>query len=250
MKTHVYGISKKTGDLTICRARNPETCPYHAKDSHKEMTANDAIKYQEQLARPQHTAVINGLKKRPAIRKPTASTPVLNQTQEQVIHEAPVMAAQLLNEFRNSQNYLTSSRQWMDSPAGQQHVIGTMMKYNQLIDQGTTPNGVQDRIVKLQVNQPDNGMYEVKVDLDRPVNGINDIINTNQEEFIRTYISNEATHDWNTPQDDDSQGQATFTPTSELTLKSRIVSNGRLSLVYTGPMERPHDGDLGGTKAH
>ena len=110
------GIDKKTGERTLCRAKDPEKCPYHSDGSHKEMSQREVDAFNEGVAaeRARATGLHNSLSKT-AVDADASRDPAMRSA-ERIRSE---MAERLLAMARKtSAENVTGDvfdRDWMDS---------------------------------------------------------------------------------------------------------------------------------------
>lgn len=110
------GIDKKTGERTLCRAKDPEKCPYHSDGSHKEMSQREINAFNEGVAaeRARATGLHNSLSK--TAGKADASRDPTMRSVDRIRSE---MTDRLLDMAREtSAENVTGDvfdRDWMDS---------------------------------------------------------------------------------------------------------------------------------------
>lgn len=110
------GIDKKTGERTLCRAKDPEKCPYHSDGSHKEMSQREINAFNEGVAaeRARATGLHNSLSKT-AVDANASRDPAMRSV-DRIRSE---MADRLLDMARKtSAENVTGDvfdRDWMDS---------------------------------------------------------------------------------------------------------------------------------------
>lgn len=110
------GIDKKTGERTLCRAKDPGKCPYHSDGSHKEMSQREVDAFNEGVAaeRARATGLHNSLSKT-AVDADASRDPAMRSV-DRIRSE---MADKLLDMAREtSAENVTGDvfdRDWMDS---------------------------------------------------------------------------------------------------------------------------------------
>lgn len=224
MKTQVYGVSKKTGELTPCRAKNPDTCPYHMKGSHRPMSEHDVYEFNECLV--SRTSIGQLQEQR------LSKCNYVKRVADSDVRHGYTIGHGLLSKFKTLQQQVVKSREWMSGTHGNGHCVMSMDRYNELVDWHRTPTGCKMR--RIHVSQPLADEFEVHVSIDKShIPTRKRIPDDNEVEYIREYLNREIETSWSPDLADSTNGMVTFIPGS-LEVKNKMVGPTTNELVFAG----------------